>query len=249
NTVPMEQVIKGLDEKDKDTLLLILSNMKRLQFNFVGSGNKKSEGERLVEKLLPMIAHEDEELAKSATFALNFQMSYMGDPQKVDAIKKVAPYAAGEKAKYIRVNAVNALAKLNQELAQNLATISMCDLEPLVMILESDDPLILKPTLETMAKCGTEREHRIQVKKVLDRFAGRVKEASDAVKALTDQVKAVTDNLAKEEDAEKKKTLEAQKAELETKKGEAEKNLASIEELKGLADTAVQEIVKRESQE
>ncbi|MHC4599845.1 MAG: HEAT repeat domain-containing protein [Planctomycetota bacterium] len=211
NRVVMEEVIKGLKEKDKETLVLILRNIKGkkekgttaqgLQFNFFrGTGKEKdklSEGEQLVGKLLPMIAHKDEEIAAVAAAALENQYSYMTDLQKVEAIsttskktedqkKVVAWYVQPKLKKYVRVNAVNLLKKLNWELAQNPATINQCVLTPLIGVLDSDDPDLLLPALETFTTCGTEMEHRKAVKSFSERTKDEnlKKKAEEAIAAI-----------------------------------------------------------------
>jgi hypothetical protein len=166
NEVPMTEVVKGLDEKDKDTLLLILGRdsapkdlkgINRIQFNFeAGKGEKKSMGDQLSAKLLPMIAHADEEIANMATDALVRQYSFMGDQPKVAKIQDVQKYIESDK-KYVQLNAVKVVSRLNLELAQNAATVEWCNLDPLI------------PVLDTFIKCGTKRNHRLAVKKVLER--------------------------------------------------------------------------------
>ena len=114
NQVAMEQVIKGMDEKDKPTLMLILANMKRLQFNFIPDKKQKvSLGESLETKLIPLVSHDDDEIALAAMSALEFQFSYMTDEQKVDAIKRIAPLCAPDKRKTIRMNGITLVRKLN----------------------------------------------------------------------------------------------------------------------------------------
>jgi len=169
NQVVMEEVLKGVDEKDKTILMLVLRNSKRVQFKFDAKEGKKSLGEQLEDKVLPMIALDDEELAKAASVALGFQHSYMSDEQKGEGIKRVAAYAAGDRKKHVRLNALLLLKNLNGELAQNTATIANCDLDAVMSYLESDDPDFLKPALETLKQCGTLQKHRAAVKAFKER--------------------------------------------------------------------------------
>jgi hypothetical protein len=136
-----------------------------------------------------MIALKDEKLATQAAAALEFQYSYMGDAKNIETIQKVKPYLASDKKKYVRLNAVRLIAKLNRELAQNSATIGMCDLDPFIPMLESDDPDILNPVLDTFALCGTEREHRKAVQKYLERVQSEdlKKKATDAVEKIAER--------------------------------------------------------------
>jgi hypothetical protein len=169
NLVVMEEVLKGVDDKDKSILMLLLVNSKRIQFKFDAKEGKKSLGEQLEDKILPMIALDDEEIAKAATAALEFQYSYMSDSQKGEGIKRVAAYVAADRKKHVRMNALLLLKKLNVELAQNAATIENCDLETVMAFLESDDPDFLKPALETLKLCGTLQKHRAAVKAFSER--------------------------------------------------------------------------------
>jgi hypothetical protein len=194
NQVVMEELVKGMEEKDRPTLLLILANSRRCQFRFEGKEGKKSLGEQLEDKILPQIASDDEELAKAVTAAIEFQYSYMSDEQKKQAIQRVAAYSGADRKKHVRLNALSLLRKINGELAQNTATIADCDLDAVAAFLESDDPDFLKPALEIMKQCGTQQKHRLAVKTFKDRTQ------NEELKKLADE--GVAEILKREEGGE-----------------------------------------------
>jgi hypothetical protein len=182
----MEEVLKGVEEKDKATLLMVLGNSRRLQFQFDAKEGKKSLGDQLVEKVLPMITSADEEIAKAAAVALEWQYSYMSDDQKKDAIKLVAPFAAADRTKTVRLLGLSLLRRINGELAQNSATIGECDLDAVMALLEDKDPEFHKPVLECMKQCGTTQPHRQAVKNFKDATAdeGLKKLAGEAIEQI-----------------------------------------------------------------
>ncbi|GEM_PF-3247264 len=198
NKTVMDLVVKNLDTEDKEILLMLLGKgttadkkkgLNRLQFSFSMEEGAKDVGDELIAKLLPMVTHEDEEIAKAAASALEVQFSFVGDAKKVEMIEELAPLAQADKPKYVRVNGVKLLSKLNRELAQNVATISMCNLDPLITVLDADDPDLLNPVLDTMETCGTKRAHRKAVQSFQERIEDEAleKRAAEVVEKIAER--------------------------------------------------------------